>query len=140
LRQPELLTRTSPTELTRSYAERWSEPLETMLPRVLADDVAAALHAPSVRLYPWYANDRPDWQIEIDLLRFEPDEHGEVLLVARWRMHELGGSHRSSEDGAELTLKSASTDPADRAQALSTAISELADAVARALCTLASRK
>src|SRR5262249_12243948 len=32
LRQPELLTRTSPTELTRSYAERWSEPLETMLP------------------------------------------------------------------------------------------------------------
>jgi uncharacterized lipoprotein YmbA len=139
LEQHELLVRSSTTELTRKFADRWAEPLETMLPRVLADDLSQILRGPRVELYPWYSSDRPAWQIEIEFLRFEPDAQGEVLLVASWQARELGGAHRAARRESRITQKAASLDPAQRAEAMSTALGALAQEIARATCELAAK-
>jgi len=139
LRELALLTRSSPTELTRSTSDRWSEPLETMLPRVLGDDLSQILDDRRIKSFPWYASDRPDWQIEVDFVRFEPDREGEVLLVASWRVRELGGT-RSAADEFRITRRAESKDPAQRAQALSSALGALAEELARATCKLATAK
>jgi uncharacterized lipoprotein YmbA len=158
LQHPELSTRTSPTELARSHAERWSEPLETMLPRVLADDLAQSFGAAPgtndahgapttpttigtrVVLFPWYSTDRPDWQIEVEIVGFEPDEKGEVTLIARWRVRELAGAGRSLERESRIIRKSDDSDPARRAQTMSAAVGALAEEQARAACELAASK
>jgi uncharacterized lipoprotein YmbA len=139
LREQALLTRTSPTELTRSTSDRWSEPLESMLPRVLADDLSQILDNRRIRSFPWYSSERPDWQIEVDLVRFEPDREGEISLVASWRVRELGGT-RSAADEFRVTRRAESADPAQRAQALSAALGALAEELARSTCKLAAAK
>jgi uncharacterized lipoprotein YmbA len=139
LEKPELLVRTSSTELTRSITDRWAEPLETMLPRVLADDLSQILKGPRVELYPWYSTDRPGWQIEVSVLRFEPDTHGEVLLVASWQARELGGAHRATSQESRVTRRVESPDAAKRAEAMSAAIGALAQELARATCELAAK-
>ena len=139
LREPALLTRSSPTEITRSSSERWSEPLETMLPRVLADDLTQIFESRRVRRYPWYSAERPDWQIEVDIVRFEPDREGEIVLIASWRVRELGGT-RTSADEIRIARRAESNDAAQRAQALSSALGELASELGRATCKLAATK
>jgi uncharacterized protein len=146
LSHPELATRSSPTELTRSHTERWSEPLASMLPRVLADDLTqlfrggADAEGRRVVLFPWYSTDRPDWQIEVDVVRFEPDRNGEATLIARWKVHELGGGNRSIEKESRIATRAESEDPEQRALAMSAALGELADELAQATCRLATSK
>lgn len=139
LHRPALLTRTSPTELSPSPTDRWSEPLDTMLPRVLADDLSQMLQSRQIVEFPWYSTGRPDWQIEIEVVRFEPDSQGEVLLIAQWRVHELAAGTRSTAGESRITQQAESTDAAHRAQALSTALGALAEELAHALCKLAAK-
>jgi uncharacterized lipoprotein YmbA len=139
LEQPALLTRTSPTEIRPSLTDRWSEPLDTMLPRVLGDDLSQIFRSQNIVMFPWYSTARPEWQIEIDIVRFEPNAAGEVSLIAQWRVHELGAGGRSRAAESRIMQQASSTDPAQRAQAMSTALGKLAEELAQALCQLAAK-
>src|SRR5262249_55043847 len=104
-----------------------------------ADDLSHILRGPRVELYPWYSSDRPDWQIEVELLRFEPDAQGEVLLVASWHARELGGAHRATSRESRVTQRATGADPAQRSEAMSTALGALAQEIAHATCELAAK-
>lgn len=131
LERPELMVRTSATELTPSHVGRWAEPFGAMLTRVLADDLVQRLAPERLVVYPWYATDRPQWQVEIDVVRLEPDTKGEVVLLARWSVRELAGNGRSFASESRHAQTAKRDDPAAMAAALSEVVSRLADDVAR---------
>jgi len=136
LRRPELLTRVSASELEPSESERWAEPLEEAVPRVLARDLAAALGGLDVPLYPWYREDQPDVQVAVDLLRFER-EGDEAVLVARYDVRALREGGRARSGQTERRVRAASGDAAATVDALSAALAALAGELAGAVREIA---
>lgn len=130
LERPELMVRTSATELAPSRVARWAEPFGEMLKRVLADDLVQVLAPEKLVVYPWYAVDRPERQIEIDVVRLEPDGNGEVVLIARWTVRELGGTGRTVARESRFTHAAKRGDPTSMASAMSAVVSQLAEELA----------
>jgi uncharacterized protein len=79
----EICMRLSASELTYSPTDRWAAPLRTSIPTVLAQDLARQLGQGHVVIYPWIG-ERVDYQIEVDVLRFEASADGKSYLIARW--------------------------------------------------------
>jgi uncharacterized protein len=79
----EICTRLSASELAYSPTDRWAAPLRASIPTVLAQDLAKQLGQGHVVIYPW-PGERVDYQIEVDVLRFEANADGKSYLMARW--------------------------------------------------------
>ncbi len=74
LDRPQIARRRGANEIVFSEEERWAGPLDDMMRRVLADDLAARLPA----------RPPPGLTLALDVSRFDADEAGAVTLTARW--------------------------------------------------------
>ena len=74
------------TEMEVSEYDRWAEPLNASVPRLLAGDLSAMLDTERIVMFPWAVETTIDRQIVVDVLRFEGTMAGEVVLDARWRV------------------------------------------------------
>jgi uncharacterized lipoprotein YmbA len=139
LRRPELLTRASAAEVSPADVERWGEPLDEALPRVLGRDLALALGTLDVRAYPWFREAQPDVQITVDVERFER-EGDEAVVAARFEVRDLRAGGRAVARAAEHRAPAASADAAATVDALSAALGALAGELAAAVRELAARR
>jgi uncharacterized lipoprotein YmbA len=83
LDRPQIARRRGANEIVFSEEERWAGPLDDMMRRVLADDLAARLPA-GVMLVESSATPPPGVTIALDVSRFDADEAGAVTLTAHW--------------------------------------------------------
>jgi uncharacterized lipoprotein YmbA len=129
LTAPEIQTRASVSEVRRSPIDRWGEPLEEGLQRVLAQDLSAELGTRDVVLFPWYAEAQPDVQVSASIRRFELDPDGSGILEARYHVTHLGDGRTVVRD---VALKKApeGSGVAASVAALSGALAELAHQIA----------
>ncbi len=137
LQRPELIVRESPTEIRPSTFDRWSEPVDKGIARVLSQNLAAELGLERVTLFPWYSNQEPSYQVRIDFLSFEPLASREARVEVRWDVRRLGepAGARVRREGV-ITQPIGSDDGAAAVTALSKALSELARDVASAVLSL----
>lgn len=84
LRRLEVVTRTSPNQLDLSAEKRWGEPLDKNFARVFSENVSKLLNTQRIEKYPWPVRTRVDYQITIDVQRFETTADGQSELIARW--------------------------------------------------------
>jgi uncharacterized protein len=96
----EICTRLSASELAYSPTDRWAAPLRASIPTVLAQDLARRLGQGHVVIYPWLG-ERVDYQIEVDVLRFEASADGKSYLAAHWVV-------RKGADGRALVARDSS--------------------------------
>lgn len=94
LDRPQIVTRSTAMELQLHDFDLWIEPLETIFPRTLGDNLSNLLATDRVVLMPAPREVRLDYQVEVDVLRFDAMRPGEVMLDAGWRIY--------GRDGAEL--------------------------------------
>jgi len=132
LQRMEIQTRTEGTRLLPSPTDRWGEPLDRGVERVLTTDLARALGAERVVVHPWYATERPDVQVRIAFTRFEREAPGQVVLHARWSIRRLGSDAPAVERETNLRRPVAQTDGASTALALSQALVDLSREIAAA--------
>ncbi len=97
LDRPEIVTRRGPAQIERAEFDRWAEPLADSVPRVLASDLAAQLGTDRVAVLPWEASGGFQYQVVVDVARFDGVMGKQVVLDARWRV--LG------TDGRELVVR-----------------------------------
>jgi hypothetical protein len=84
LNQPQIVTRENHNQLFLDEAHRWAEPLHDNITRVLADNISGLLHSSRIINYPWRGNTKMDYQITVDIRRFEMDECNNSVLIANW--------------------------------------------------------
>jgi uncharacterized lipoprotein YmbA len=63
--------------------------LQENVVRVLSQNLSLQLASDKVVRFPWPSADRPTYQVEIDILRFEADTARRARLVARWVLREV---------------------------------------------------
>jgi len=132
LLRPEIQTRTAGTRLVPSLTERWGEPLDRGIQRVLSIDLKRALGAERVVLHPWYATEAPAAQVQIAFSRFEREDPGKVVVRAAWSIRRAASNTPPIEGETHLERATSSGDGASAALELSLALAEMAREIAAA--------
>lgn len=111
LRRLEVVTRSSPTQLDLSAEKRWGEPLDKNFERVLGENLAQLLNTRQIEKYPWSHKTQVDYQVAIDVQRFETSTDGQSQLVARWMIKDgdTGKDLSASETTASAPVGSGET-------------------------------
>ncbi len=86
LDRPEIAYRSGGNQLYFAESDRWAEPLKTSFSRTLAENLAAMLPTDRISIFPWPRTSRIDYQITMDVTRFDADASGTVVLMASWEI------------------------------------------------------
>ena len=78
----QLVVRTGPQTVDIREFDRWAEPLDQLVPRILAQDLASRTSRPNLAL--------PERHLFVAIDEFSADDAGAVLLVGRWWTLEPG--------------------------------------------------
>jgi uncharacterized lipoprotein YmbA len=89
LDRPQIVTSTSRNELRLAEFDRWAGSLKDDFSRILAENLSILLSTDRVSLYPWRRSMSIDYQVVVDVARFDGELGGEARLDARWTV--LGG-------------------------------------------------
>lgn len=90
LRRPQIVTLRTGNEIGRAEFDRWGEPLEESIRRVLAENLAG-LGVPG---------GAGGWRVRLEIVRFEGGPGGEVELQARWSVAADGESFRPARQAS----------------------------------------
>ncbi len=107
LRRPEVVTQTSTNELDLSDEKRWGEPLDKNFARVLSENISKLLNTQQIEKYPWPVRTHIDYQIEVDVQRFETTSDGQSQLIARWIIKDGAGKDLYASETSASTPVSA---------------------------------
>jgi uncharacterized lipoprotein YmbA len=84
LDREEMVTRVAQNRFEVAQNDRWIEPVEENLSRVLAQNLYTLLRIERVVRHPWPNGRRITHQVEVEIIRFEPTSEREAQLTARW--------------------------------------------------------
>jgi len=107
LNRGQIVTRTGENQLELAEFDRWAEPLQKNLSRVLVLNLSTLLSTDRVALHPWNRSTPMDYQVIVDVARFEAGTDGTASLLARWSI--VDGASRE----ALLVRKSRFREPID---------------------------
>jgi uncharacterized lipoprotein YmbA len=133
LDRPQIVTRTAANQVSLGEFDSWIEPLVTMVPRILTDNLSALLGTDEVVTIPQRRSIDFAYQVEVEVSRFDFDATGRAVLDARW--HVLDGRERSVDRG-RATLSERASNPNDYgaiAAAMSRALGALSEQIADAI-------
>lgn len=97
LNRPQIVTVSAEQELRVNEFERWAEPLKASITRVVSDNLALLLNTTRVAAVSAQAFPKADYQVAIDISRFDGTPDGLAVLQARWRILSGGGDLRLSQ-------------------------------------------
>ena len=79
-----IVTRVSQNRFAVAENDRWAERLEENFSRVLSQNLSILLQTDRIVAYPWERSQQPTYQVQVEVLRFEPNAEQMVELWARW--------------------------------------------------------
>jgi hypothetical protein len=86
LDRPEIVQRRSENQLHFSGSHRWAAPLKATFSRTLAENLSIMLPTDRIAGYPWPRSSGIDYQVSVDVTRFDADTDGIVILAASWEV------------------------------------------------------
>ena len=86
LDRPQMVTRPSPETIKYAEFDRWAEPLDKNLARVIADDISALLPGANVCVFPCPTAFPVTYQVTLDVIELEKVASGKVILEASWKI------------------------------------------------------
>jgi uncharacterized protein len=139
LDRQEIVVRSAQNRFQVSEYERWAEPLDENFTRVLSQNLAILLQTDWIVPYPWLNSRKPNFQIEIEVLHFEPNAARDVQLAARWLVIDGRNKQPLNLKESRLTrhVNQGSIDAS--VAALSEAVADLSREIANAVTAINSK-
>ena len=138
--RPQIVTRISENELNLAEFHKWAEPLKDNIPQVLADNLSVLLKTDQVATYPWKRTTPINYQVAIEITRFDTASDGQAHLIARW--HLFGEDTRMVLDTqtSHITKPVEGNDYGTIVLALNQTLADLSRAMAKSITRLHSSK
>ena len=130
LNRPQIVTRESDTKLALAEFDRWGEPLGDLFSQAVAANLSALLKTERVYSLPRRRTASLDYQVEIDIYRFDADQTGLIYLTARWSLYGKGGKKLLKTGTTSLT-EQASPSP----DALASGMSRVVESFSRSIAS-----
>ena len=140
LDRPQIVTRQSSNRLQLSASHRWVEPLAENITRVLRENLSALLDTERFLLYPWNRAIPADYQIIIDILRFEGAGYQTAGLEAVWSVRDKTGMVLLSQRRSTYQVTAMSPDYEGLVSALSKTLSLFCLEIGKEIARMVSEK
>ena len=121
----QLVTQIRSNQLSVDEYNRWAGNLEQNMATVLAENLSYRLATDAVMVHPWGQAVKVDYQVVLNVRRFDLGEDGQVHLVAQWRVLVDDGRQLSTIRRLELIRPVAGDDHNAIVSAQSRALLEL---------------
>jgi uncharacterized lipoprotein YmbA len=132
----EIVTRVGPNQLDLSPTDRWAEPVDQNFKNVLARNLGQLIGTDQIVQFPWYSNAKLDYEIELNVTRFDADQSGVVTLNAKWIIREARTSRILLVHESALTRPASSSSTGAEVAALSQSLGSLSQAIADVIIQL----
>ena len=99
--RPQIVTRISSNELKISEFDQWAESLKNNISRVLAENISILLSTEDVFVYPWKRSELIEYQVIMEVIRFDGTLGGNVVLDTHWAI-------LTGDEGKMLLVKKSS--------------------------------
>ena len=136
LDRKEIVTRVAQGRFDVSEDDRWAEPLDENLTHVLAQNLSILLGSDRIITYPWPIDQKPDYRVEIQVLRFESDSAGEAQLSARWAVIDDTGKETPNLKESRLTRPAKEKSIDASVAALSETVADLSREIAKTVVAI----
>ncbi len=128
LKRPQIVTRTTGSEMIIAEFQRWAEPVDRSFNRILASNVDDMLESAVVVVFPYNMNYRIDIRVVGRVFRFDTDETGLAVLDVQWGAGD--GKKKTLVEPRRLRYEATAADPQDY-DAIVIALNEALDAFSR---------
>ena len=138
LDRSQIVTRVAPNQVVFSDIDRWAEPLGRTFARVLSEDLARLLNTDTIVSLPVFVPVSLQYEVPIEVLRFESDDKGVVELWARWAIRNPQDKKLLHASESRITESAAGTETQAVVAAQSRAIGKLGEEIAGAVRRLST--
>jgi uncharacterized protein len=138
LDRPQIITRSGRNQLALGEFDRWAEPLQDNVLRVLGENLAFLIPTDQVLLHARPQSATLDYQVTVDMLHFDGWLGGESTLLAHWSILDRAELPLLSQR-ASLNVLVGGGDYEATVAALSELLARLSGDIAVAIQRLASR-
>ena len=132
LDRPQIVTRASDSRITIADFDQWSAQFGQMFKQVLVEDFRRKLGGVHVAELPNDRGLRPSIELDLNVLRFDVDTAGKIVLDARWRLFD-GDDRLLATRHTELFEQAAPGDYGSVVDGMSRAIAALSETIVQAL-------
>ncbi len=133
LDRPQIVTRGTGHRLEVAEFARWGEPLRDNLTRVLAQNLALQLPADRIERFPWARSGSIDYQVTLEITRFEGIEGAESVLSAHWQIRDPASGETLMARTSNLRATPQTPDHAGTVAALNQVLDALSREIGAAL-------
>ncbi|MEA3548625.1 MAG: PqiC family protein [Thermodesulfobacteriota bacterium] len=135
LGRKQLLLRSGKNELIIKEYSRWGEPLQENFQRVLIENLSVLLATPQVYDYNNHETKEPDFQLLIDVSRFDVTDDGLATLTAFWTINDSQGN-QLLRNKSTLSTKSQSLESGAIVNTLNQMVIDFSTELTRAIRSL----
>jgi uncharacterized protein len=135
----DIVMRTGANQVKAMDNDRWAEDLSVSVTRTIADDLGVLLPAADVVMLPSYLGQTIDYEVRVDLTKFDIESDGTTTIAGRWSIADAG---RGQERAVGRILRSERADQAGfaaMAATMSRNLSAISAEIAAALGALPPR-
>lgn len=136
LERPQIAIHGGTNRLEIDELNRWAEPLDSAVIRVMSLNLAALLGTQKITGFPWRRDDRPDIAVRIAILALD-HRQGQAVLGVRWVLVDTE-SERVVHQALERYEQPSSSEPELLAAAYSDLLADLAADIVSQIHTLAA--
>jgi uncharacterized lipoprotein YmbA len=134
LQRPQIVTHDGSGNLRIDNNERWGEPLEPSIQRVLVQNLSALTGA-QTRNFPWRQNLTPDYALRMDVIDLDKVGNSAILDVT-WSLEDLKNARMLKTQQQRFSTTVAGVGNGSLASAYSELFAQLAQQVAETLNTI----
>ena len=92
LNRPQIVTRTQENKIMLHDFHSWGEPLDKNFTAVLGGNLSNLLSTDRIVFFPWRRKPNFDYQVVVDVMRFDGDLGEEALLIVHYKIWAVGES------------------------------------------------
>ncbi|MDJ0877332.1 MAG: PqiC family protein [Halieaceae bacterium] len=132
LKNPGMIVGRDGHRLDISRFDRWAEPLEAGVTRVLALNLASMLDTRHVDVFPWRSDSIPDYAVQVGVAQFTARQD-DALLVASWTILRTSSGELVEQSLTQYYAALPSKNPDQVAAVYSTLLLKLSEDIAAAI-------
>jgi uncharacterized protein len=137
LDRPQLVMRLPDGRIGLRELDRWAEPLDAVLTRTLAENLARLTGSQRIVTFPPANRVAADLRVAGRVIRFDTDPAGMAILQVQWSVEDGGGQVLLPVRTAEFSAQATGEEPAALVAALSDALARFAAELAAELVAAA---
>ncbi|MFA6281324.1 MAG: PqiC family protein [Candidatus Omnitrophota bacterium] len=89
LNRPQMVITNKDKTVTFAQFNRWAEPLDSALERVINEDLLTRLDGATIETFPWNRTVQVKYQVIADVVRLENEFNEKLIFVVQWSIIDL---------------------------------------------------